>query len=151
MRASPTPLASQLTLSCPRLLAPAALGDERIVPFRTSYGVDFKAPFQGTEQLRSPNRNEDLVKVRVAAGGAVRGRGRALGWGRRVWACHGGRRHISAAPDMLVEQVGCGNMDALHGTCTRPHLVNHMLAVPWPQTTSSLTNIYRSSFNRVGE
>ncbi|PNW78166.1 hypothetical protein CHLRE_10g466650v5 [Chlamydomonas reinhardtii] len=57
-----------------------ALGDERIIPFRTSYGVDFKAPFNGTEQLRSPNRNEDLVK-----------------------------------------------------------------------TTSSLTNIYKSSFNRVGE
>ncbi len=57
-----------------------ALGDERILPFRTSYGVDFKAPFNGQEQLRSPNRNEDLVK-----------------------------------------------------------------------TTSSLTNIYKSSFNRVGE
>lgn len=57
-----------------------ALGDERILPFRTSYGVDFKAPFSGQEQLRSPNRNEDLVK-----------------------------------------------------------------------TTSSLTNIYKSSFNRVGE
>ncbi|PNH10163.1 putative calmodulin-like protein 6 [Tetrabaena socialis] len=40
-----------------------ALGDERIVPFRTSYGVDFKAPFDGQEQLRSPNRNEDLVKT----------------------------------------------------------------------------------------
>ncbi|GIL87642.1 hypothetical protein Vretimale_14675 [Volvox reticuliferus] len=40
-----------------------ALGDERIVPFRTSYGVDFKAPFDGQERLRSPNRNEDLVKT----------------------------------------------------------------------------------------
>mmetsp|Transcript_29044 Transcript_29044/g.53375 ORF Transcript_29044/g.53375 Transcript_29044/m.53375 type:complete len:356 (-) Transcript_29044:838-1905(-) len=39
------------------------LGDERVNPFVTSYHVDFKAPFEGHEQLRSPNRNEDLVKT----------------------------------------------------------------------------------------
>ena len=40
-----------------------ALGDERILPYNTSYGVDFRAPLNGHEQLRSPNRNEDLVKT----------------------------------------------------------------------------------------
>jgi len=38
-------------------------GDLRIDPFKTSYGVDFKAPFTAHERLRSPNRNEDLAKT----------------------------------------------------------------------------------------
>ena len=40
-----------------------ALGDQRIDPFKTSYGRDFTAPFSDTARLRSPNRNEDLSKT----------------------------------------------------------------------------------------
>lgn len=40
-----------------------AFGDGRIDTFRTSYGVDYNAPFKGQERLRSPNRNEDLAKT----------------------------------------------------------------------------------------
>lgn len=40
-----------------------ALGDSRISPFKTSYNDDFKAPFEGHDRLRSPNRNEDLAKT----------------------------------------------------------------------------------------
>lgn len=41
-------------------------GDDRIIPFKTSYGVDYKAPLRGHELLRSPNRNEDLVHTTSA-------------------------------------------------------------------------------------
>jgi hypothetical protein len=37
-----------------------ALGDGRIDPFKTSYGVDFHSPFQTQSRIRSPMRNKDL-------------------------------------------------------------------------------------------
>lgn len=40
-----------------------AFGDSRILPFNTSYADDFRAPFEGQDRLRSPNRNEDLAKT----------------------------------------------------------------------------------------
>lgn len=40
-----------------------ALGDSRIDPFITHYSKDYRAPFPEHERLRSPNRNEDLIKT----------------------------------------------------------------------------------------
>lgn len=49
--------------SCKPPVSNIALGDPRVDPFKTSYGVDFTAPFSDTARLRSPNRNEDLSKT----------------------------------------------------------------------------------------
>ena len=49
--------------SCKPPVSNIALGDQRVDPFKTSYGQDFSAPFSDTSRLRSPNRNEDLAKT----------------------------------------------------------------------------------------
>lgn len=40
-----------------------AFGDQRIDPFVTTYNVVYRAPFPEHERIRSPNRNEDLMKT----------------------------------------------------------------------------------------
>lgn len=37
------------------------LGDQRLNPFLTSYGVDFGAPFANHSRLRSPMRNKEIA------------------------------------------------------------------------------------------
>lgn len=43
-----------------------AFGDDRVDPFKTSYNVDFHAPFSPHERLRSPMRNKDLPKTQTS-------------------------------------------------------------------------------------
>lgn len=43
-----------------------ALGDQRMDPFKTSYGSDFHAPFQASAKIRSPMRNKDLAQTTTA-------------------------------------------------------------------------------------
>lgn len=43
-----------------------AFGDDRVDPFKTSYGVDFHAPFEAHERLRSPMRNKDLAETETS-------------------------------------------------------------------------------------